>query len=235
MKFTVEPTVFQVLNDVCFAVVSATNVDNTQKMPEIEEILKKNIKACEFYFENKPVKESEEISCYRDAFRAMNINPNKYMCSIEALLTRIAKKKGIPSINPIVDLGNAISLKYKIPIGAHDLNSSGEDFCVRCAQPGDVFIPFGETTSESLESGEIVYATGHSVRTRRWIWRQSEQGKITVSTNSILFPIDGFAYANEKQLLSAQEELATLLKQYFRCDVQTGWVDANNNTFIIDL
>ncbi|WP_418889350.1 phenylalanine--tRNA ligase beta subunit-related protein [Porcincola intestinalis] len=47
----------------------------------------------------------------------MNINPNKYFCSIEALFTRIAKGKGVPHINPVVDLGNAISLKYTLPMG----------------------------------------------------------------------------------------------------------------------
>ena len=163
----------------------------------------------------------------------MNMNPNKFMCSIEALLTRIAKKKGIPAINPLVNLGNAVSLKYKVPIGAHDLDSTDEDLYVRCAQAGDRFIPFGETASEPVETGEIVYAAGHSVRTRRWIWRQSELGKITADTGRVLFPIDGFSSANRSQLLAAQAELAALLKQYFNCDVQTGWVDAANNSFSV--
>ncbi|RRJ64853.1 hypothetical protein EHV15_19455 [Paenibacillus oralis] len=231
MKFIVQPEVFQVLNDVCFAVVSASGIDNTQKLPEIEELLQIRIMCCESDFENKEVKKSEEISCYRDAFRAMEVNPNKYMCSIEALLTRISKRKGLPSINPLVDLGNAISLKYKVPIGAHDLNSSNEDFYVRHSQVGDIFIPFGETAGERMDIGEIVYATGHSVRTRRWIWRQSELGKITSGTNSVIFPIDGFEHANKDQLLSAQDELATLLKRYFNCKVQTGWVDSDNRIF----
>ena len=32
------------------------------------------------------------------------INPNRYMCAIEALMTRIAKGQGMPAINTIVDL-----------------------------------------------------------------------------------------------------------------------------------
>lgn len=131
-------------------------------------------------------------------------------------------------------MGNAVSLRYKVPIGAHDLNSSKEDFYVRNTQTGDFFIPFGQTKSEPLETGGIVYAAGHSVRTRRWIWRQSEQGKIIDSTNSVLFPIDGFGYTNKKQLLSAQEELATLLRQYLNCNVQVGWVDSGHNIFAIN-
>lgn len=232
MKFIVEPSVFETLQDVCFGVVAVSNIDNTHSIAEIETLLLENIKSCEAYFEGKKVKESEEVSYYRNAFKAMNINPNKFMSSIEALLTRISKKKGMPSINPIVDLGNSVSLKYKVPIGAHDLNSSHEDFYVRYMRPDDHFIPFGQTESEPLEEDEIVYATGNSVRTRRWIWRQSELGKITADTTKVIFPIDGFNQ-NKEQVLQARDELASLLKKYFHCDVHIGWVDMDNNEFEI--
>ena len=232
MKFIVEQSVFETLKDVCFGVVAVSNIDNAQRVPEIETLLNENIQSCEAYFENKKVKETDEVTYYRDAFQAMNINPNKFMSSIEALLTRIAKKKGMPTINSIVDLGNSVSLKYKVPIGAHDLDSSNEDFYVRYVRPDDYFIPFGQTEGETLEEDEIVYATGNSVRTRRWIWRQSELGKITSDTSKVLFPIDGFLQ-NKEQVLQAKDELANLLKKYFDCDVQTGWVDRENNEFEI--
>ena len=35
----------------------------------------------------------------------MGINPNRYMCAIEALMTRIAKGQGMPAINTIVIWG----------------------------------------------------------------------------------------------------------------------------------
>ena len=46
-------------------------------------------------------KNAEEIAPYRDAFKAIGVNPNRYMCSIEALLDRIAKGKGFPHINAL--------------------------------------------------------------------------------------------------------------------------------------
>lgn len=50
---------------------------------------------------------------------------------------------------------------------------------VRPAAEGDRFIPFGGGEAELPDPGEIVYASGQEVRTRRWTWRQSEVGKIT--------------------------------------------------------
>ncbi|WP_334295952.1 phenylalanine--tRNA ligase beta subunit-related protein, partial [Clostridioides difficile] len=41
--------------------------------------------------------------------------------------TRVAKNKKLPHINPIVDLGNSISLKYLLPMGAHDMDFRNDD------------------------------------------------------------------------------------------------------------
>lgn len=41
----------------------------------------------------------------------------------------------------------------------------------------DLFIPFGSTEYDNPEVGEAVYASGNEIRTRRWTWRQGENGK----------------------------------------------------------
>ena len=62
------------------------------------------------------------------------------MCSIEALMTRISKGIDIPSINPIVDLGNALSLKYELPIGVHDVdNFINEEIEIRTSTSNDIW------------------------------------------------------------------------------------------------
>ncbi|MDY4573762.1 MAG: phenylalanine--tRNA ligase beta subunit-related protein [Intestinibacter sp.] len=235
MKFIVEKEVFDKLDDVCFGIVVAKGIDNTQKIEKIQNLLETGIKANEEKYEGKKVKESEEVACYREAFRALGINPNKFMSSIEAMLTRVSKKKGLPSINPIVDIGNAMSLKYYLPMGAHDIDTiMPQDVEVRFSREGDKFIPFGETEAEVLDAGELVYAVGDKVRTRRWIWRQSEEGKIVESTKNIFFPIDGFKNSNYDNLMAAREELASLLKEIFDCEIKIGFIDKDNREFEID-
>lgn len=228
MKFKVSDEVFSKLEDVCFGVVVAKGIDNSGNIEEINNLLNDNIKRVEEYYVNKKVKESEEIRPYRDAFRELNINPNKYMSSIEAMTSRVAKNKKLPSINPIVDLGNAVSLKYLVPLGAHDIDDKNDDICVRFSKEDDVFIPFGSTDEESIDKDEIVYAIGNSVKTRRWIWRQGEVGKITSKTRNIFVPIDGFRHSNFESVIKARDELANLFKEIFNCDVIVGLVDKDN-------
>lgn len=225
MKFTVEKEIFEKMPTVCFGVVVAKGIDNVKIYPEINNMLEENIEKVEEYFSGKKVKEDEHIVPYREAFRSIGINPNKFMCSIEALFTRIAKGKGMPKINSIVDIGNAVSLKYMLPMGAHDLDIDASDINVRMSVEGDEFIPFGETEPETLDVGEVVYATGNKVRTRRWTWRQSEYGKIKESSSYIFFPIDGFTDVNKDKVIEAREELSNLLKEIFGCEVIVGYVD----------
>ena len=233
MFYKVSSAVFDKLPTACFGAVAVRGLDNTKKIPELETMLEENIKVCEQYFADKKPKETPDIVPYREAFRALDINPNKFLCSIEALLTRIAKGKGFPTINPIVDLGNAISIKYHLPIGAHDLDSIDEGLDVRPAVEGDTFIAFGETEEEVPDIGEAIYASGHEVRTRRWTWRQSERGKITEETAAVLFPIDGFADVNKESVLAATEEFVTLLRRFFGdgIEIETGFVDRENPCF----
>lgn len=228
MKFIVEKEIFEKLPDACFGVVMAKGIDNSKAYLEIEQLLTESIQTAALHFEGKKVKEEPDILPYREAFRTLGINPNKYLCSIEALFTRIAKGKGMPYINPVVDLGNAVSLKYTLPMGVHDLGCSSDDICIRLAQTGDTFLPFGADTEEIPDIGEVIYAVGHQVRTRRWTWTQSENGKITSDSSDIFFPIDGFTDFNRNQVIAARNELNSLVKKIFKCETVVGIVDINN-------
>ncbi len=233
MYYQVNEALFEKLPTACFGAVAVKGLNNTLAMPEIGTMLQENIAVCEAYFADKKPKETPDIVPYREAFRALDINPNKFLCSIEALLTRIAKGKGFPAINAVVDLGNAISIKYHLPIGAHDLNTIAEGLDVRPAVDSDTFIAFGETEAEKPDLGEMVYVSGHEVRTRRWTWRQSECGKITEGTTAVLFPIDGFIGVNDEQVRQAIEEFVVLLRKFFGEDiaVETGFIDAQYPRF----
>ena len=154
MKFIVEEKVFSVLPTACFGAVVARGIDNRSSDPLPADLLKQSVLAVENMFSAARAREAAEIAPYREAFGKLGINPNKFLSSIEAMASRIEKKKGFPSINPIVDLGNALSLKYLLPMGAHDIDAACGDIQVRFSRQGDLFTPFGEEQAEVLEEGE---------------------------------------------------------------------------------
>jgi DNA/RNA-binding domain of Phe-tRNA-synthetase-like protein len=228
MKFMVCPELFERVPGVCFGVVVAYGIDNSGDNDEITELLKNEMAAIRVRLNGCNLKEYEYIANYRDAFVRLGINPNKYMSSIEAMSKRVLNGNDLPSINPVVDLGNVISLKYTLALGAHDMDALKERIDVRFSKAGDVFIPLGTDEVEEVDEGELIYADSTRVRTRRWIWRQSEIGKISEGSKNIFFPIDGFV-CNKDNLLKASEELEGLLKKYFKCDTKRFFIDENNN------
>jgi len=235
MKFVIDRAVFDALPDYCVGVVAAKGVDNSGAHPEIEAMLNKSVKLAESRFLDRKVKEEPDIVPYREAFKKLGMNPNKFMCSIEALFTRISKAKGMPHINPLVDLNNAVSLEYTLPMGTHDLGASDGDMEIRFSRPGDTFLPFGGDAEEAPDEGELVYAVGSQVRTRRWTWRQSEHGKIGPDTGYVFFPIDGFIGFNDGRVREAAAALEAALKASFGCETVTGFVDREHPEMDITL
>lgn len=94
--------------------------------------------------------------------------------------------------------------------------------------PATASSPFGGDAEEAPDSGEVVYAAGDQVRTRRWTWRQSEHGKTTAASSDIFFPIDGFTDFNRERVIAARDELQTLVTRIFGCEAAAGLIDAEN-------
>ena len=229
-QFQVAPEIFEKMPNACFGVVVVRGIDNQKSYPAIADFYQKTQKELFDKLAGRKAKEYPAIIPYREAFQKLEINPNKFPPSIEALSSRIEKGKWIPPINPIVDLGNGISLKYGIPLGAHDLDSTTAPLEIRLSHPDDQFVPFGATEPETIDYGEILYVSGHQVKTRRWIWRQSEFGKITNQSQNIFFPLDGFEDINGSETKEARDELASLLEHHFGVPPFVGWVNKENPT-----
>ena len=230
MKFIVSKEIFDDIPNALFGVIIAKGIDNHKSYDWIKDMLDESIDDCKKFYEGKVVKESAPITYYRDAFRALGINPNKFMCSIEALVTRTVKKGEMPNINTLVDLGNALSLKYNIPLGIHDIDRFSGDMEIKKATGEEEFIPFGGEEVEHPEAGEVIYVSGSDVKTRRWTWRQGENSKITEETTNVFIPLDAFL-ENKEDMLKLQSEFADILKNKLNADVKMGIVDKDNREF----
>ncbi len=233
-KFIVDPAVFEKLPDYCLGVVVASGFDNTAPNEKIEAMLDRYAQDFAARHAGDNVRELPGVRACREAFQKLGMNPNKFMVSIEALAKRVQKSGALPHINPLVDLGNALSLKYEVPMGAHDIDKMEGDILVRFSTPEDHFLPMGGEELETMPEGELCYVSGHTVKTRRWLWRQSEDGKIGPETSHVFFPIDGFATVNAPAVLSAWEELARIVSVDLGLEVKLGLVSVECPSMIIE-
>lgn len=213
MVFSIDAAVFGALPELCVGVVTAEGIDNAAgSVPAIDRLLDEAVADAERRLAGIHASDDPRVQPYRQAFHALGMSPSRYPSSNIALLRRIAKGKGVWRVNPVVDLGNAISIKYALPLGAHALGA-GEALELRLSRPSDIFVELGEKDADpTLAPGELVYAVGELVQTRRWTWRQSENGKVDAGTTRAVFPIDGFLGVNDDVVRAACDELAAHLR-----------------------
>lgn len=230
MLFRIEKPLLDVNGGVCTGVVAAKGLDNAHPHPHIQALLREQVEAICAEFSAASLKDAAFLAPYRQAMKDMGI-PSRYPCSVEALISRIVKKGSLPSISPIVDLGNYISLKYKLPVGVHDAGTMEDGLCVRLADEADCAVPENSLENDPLRPGEPVYASGTSVRTRRWLWRQMEAGRVGPDARDFLFPIDGFA-CNQETVNAACEELAGLLDELFAAGASVGCITPREPEFV---
>ncbi|WP_084961057.1 B3/4 domain-containing protein [Thermoactinospora rubra] len=127
-----------------------------------------------------------EIQAWRRTFTRMGLKPTQYRCAAEALLRRFRKEGALPRIHPLIDLCNAVSLAYAVPIAAFDVTRVDGGLEVRHARGDEVYLTFaGET--EHPEPGEVIFAdAGGRAHARRWSNRQSGHSAVRDSTTEVL-------------------------------------------------
>ena len=230
MFIKIDPVLFEKQNDYVIGVVVAEGVDNSSENKEIEELLSTVIDQQKEALQGQIVKNLKEFEPYHVAMRNFGISVSRFLPSIEALLTRLAKTGNLPSISPVVNLTNVISLQHHVPIGTHDMDSLVGDLEIRQVKSDDVFE--GGEESSGFDNGEVVYASGNSIRTRRWIWRQMPVGLTTKDTKNLVFPVDGFS-GNVETILAARDALASALQRYFGCKINVGLIKKESPFFKI--
>jgi DNA/RNA-binding domain of Phe-tRNA-synthetase-like protein len=133
-----------------------------------------------------PESELAEIQAWRRAFTRMGLRPTQYRCAAESLLRRLRTHGSLPGLHPLVDLCNAVSVAFAIPVAALDVSAIAGDLQVRYAAGDEEYLTFsGET--EHPAAGEVIFRDdAGKAHARRWTNRQSGLSAVRDSTTTAL-------------------------------------------------
>jgi DNA/RNA-binding domain of Phe-tRNA-synthetase-like protein len=167
----------------------------------------------------QPVDQLPHVAAWRDAYRAFGAKPQRTRNSLEALLRRAAS--GLPRVNRLTDLYNAISVLHQIPLGGEDLmRYTGAAQLIRATgeEPFDT-VADGNVMIEQPEPGEVVWCDDAGVTCRRWNWRQARRTQLRDETTTAIFIFDALDPMTDKALHAAVDDLVTHLSR-LRSDIQ---------------
>ncbi|MEV6587064.1 B3/B4 domain-containing protein [Streptomyces acidicola] len=160
--------------------------------------------------------EDPHLAAWREAYSAFGSKPSRTRNSAEALAKRALSEAGLPRINLLVDLYNAISVAHLIPVGGEDLDhiQGGMSLVRATGQEDFVTVAGGEEVVEHPDAGEVVWRDEAGVTCRRWNWRQGPRTRLTEETTSALFLLESLAPMPVDDVEAAGAELAELLEKF---------------------
>lgn len=149
-----------------------------------------------------------EIQAWRRTFSQMGFKPTQYRCASEALLRRFRKDGSLPALHPLIDLCNAVSLAFAVPVAVFDTAKLSEILEVRYAGGSETYVTFGGET-EHPAAGEVIFGDDVGrAHARRWTNRQSGLSAVSEATSSVLIVAEAVHETAPEDMTRLTETLA---------------------------
>lgn len=207
----VDAAVFAVRPDYRALLVAVDGLVPGPSDPAGEALLQAAESAARQALNNRPVEQLPHVAAWREAYRAFGAKPQRTRNSLEALLRRAAD--GLPRVNRLTDLYNAVSVLHQIPLGGEDLTRySGAPRLLR-ATGAELFdtMAGGAAVIEHPDPGEVVWCDDAGVTCRRWNWRQARRTQLRADTTTALFILDALDPTTNDELHAAAGDLLSHL------------------------
>ncbi|MEU1688505.1 phenylalanine--tRNA ligase beta subunit-related protein [Micromonospora sp. NPDC005707] len=174
-----------------------------------------------------------EIQAWRRAFARMGSPPTRYRCAAESLLRRFRRDGALPRLHPLVDLGNALSLGYAVPVAVLDLARIAGDLSVRPATGEETYLTLGGD-EEHPEPGELIFADAAGrAHSRRWTHRQSGASAVRAETTEVLVVVEAMHDDGPAVVHRMLAELAAALAEEWGVRPRTAVLTAGAPDFVV--
>ncbi|MEU4633239.1 phenylalanine--tRNA ligase beta subunit-related protein [Micromonospora chalcea] len=174
-----------------------------------------------------------EIQAWRRAFARMGCPPTRYRCAAESLLRRLRRDGDLPRLHPLVDLGNALSVGYAVPVAVLDLAGIDGDLTVRPADGTESYLGLGGE-SEQPAPGEVIFADeGGHAHARRWCHRQSGASAVRAATVEVLVVIEAMHAGAAPTVRRMLDELTAALAEQWRVPSRTALLTSQAPEFAV--
>lgn len=200
----ISPEIFALRPDYCALSLVALKVNNQTQTP-FSAALRERLRAA------PPVWAEAHLDAWRETYRGFGAKPQRTPPSADALMQRLQRDGQLPPINPVVDIYNAVSVAYAIPVGGENIAAYVSAPVLARADGSEGFdtTKDGAPILEPVPSGEVVWKDERGVTCRRWNWRQGLRTRIDTTTTQMWFVLERL----EPMPMAALREAGQVLRQ----------------------
>jgi DNA/RNA-binding domain of Phe-tRNA-synthetase-like protein len=228
LSYSISDEIFSQFPEYVRGVVLAYGVKNTESSPHLIGMLRAAEASVRERLNLADLIDHPRIASWREAFRSVGIKPSEFRASIEAMARRALRHQELPSINALVDIGNIVSLRRLLPIGAHAIDLISHDIVLCQAAGEEEYVPFGSEEIEHPDSGEIILKEGNIVLTRRWSWRQGSHTLTLPTTTAVEFNVDGLLPVTRAEVEEICRELMGMVQTFCGGQIRFDILDRQN-------
>ena len=155
------------------------------------------------------------LAAWDEVFKNFGAKPKRTPCSASALRKRVLKDGSLPSLDPVVDIYNAVSIRYAIPVGGENLAAYSGAPRLTLAEGNEPFdtLKEGQPVVEYPDAGEVIWRDDLGVTCRRWNWRQGVRTRLDSQAQSMWFILESLPSMPLEALEEAGEELVNNLQR----------------------
>jgi len=171
--------------------------------------------ACEAVLSGTPCWAESHLAAWAEVFQKFGAKPKRTPCSADALRKRVLRGGAIPALDPVVDLYNAVSLRYAVPVGGENIaayKGAPRLIVATGTEPFDI-VKEGVQAVEYPLSGEVVWCDDAGVTCRRWNWRQGIRTRLSVEEHHMWFILESLPQMPLEQLHEAGKMLTNGLEE----------------------
>lgn len=207
----VDAAVFALRPDYRALLVAVDNVTSGPSDEVSDALLQRAEAAAREALRDRAPEDLLHVAAWREAYRAFRAKPQRTRNSLEALLRRAGE--GLPRVNRLTDIYNAISVLHQVPVGGEDLDRYDGSPRLICATGEESFdtMADGGAVTEHPDAGEVVWCDQAGATCRRWNWRQARRTALTEETSTALFILDALAPMTDEALEAAADDLVSSL------------------------
>ncbi|MCI9129797.1 MAG: B3/4 domain-containing protein [Eggerthellaceae bacterium] len=215
-RFVAEDSFWELFPDARIGVVVAHGMKPASQVSEedakaIRLALAEANKAADQHLTSNTISENQVVRVWRDAYQKFKTKKGA-RSSVENILKRVLKGNPVGSINPSVDVYNAVSLKHALPVGGEDIDAMQGDIRLRITEGGDAFRALGDEEDAPTLEGELCYMDDAGAICRCWNWRDGQRTALTDDSEKAFLIIESVDPERADDLQAAIDEMANMVQ-----------------------
>lgn len=199
------------------AVLIARELDNTKTSRELLAYRRAAGQRVAGHWRNRSISAHPAIREYHRVHEAFGVSGE--LPAPEKLILYVRRNRDFTAVGAVVDCYNIVSARTLISIGAHDLDRLDLPITLRQIVATDLFQPLGTGETHRL-TGEFGYVDTHGYVICRLDVLQCEWSKVTKSTQSVAFFLQGNSALTPATVLKSSWLLAEMVARFCGGEVE---------------